>query len=166
MTPITLRTPSGFLMTSMPSTSAVLDVALGAAHVALRREARVDAAKEDRPVAHLARGEAHLELVAEPDARDVALLDVGADPEIVGVDQRHDRRAGGYHLAGANGAHVDDAVQGRMNLRIGEADVGLRGLRGGGGALLLRAHQRAPLHRHLLGLPARELERGALRVRL
>src|SRR5450432_4469009 len=105
-------------------------------------------------------------MVAEFDAADVALLDVGANPEIVGVDQREDRRARGDDLARAHGAHIDDAGEWRMDLGVAEPDVRLGGLRGGGGALLLRAYQCAPLHGDLFLLTARELERGALRVRL
>ena len=72
-----------------------LDVALGAADVALRREAGVDAAIEHGALALVARRQADRQRVAEPDAIDVGLLDVGAHPQVVGVDQRHDRLARG-----------------------------------------------------------------------
>src|SRR5436190_1785575 len=68
-----------------------LDVAFGAADVALGRKARVDAAVEDGRLARVAGREADGHLVAETDAIDVSLLDVGADPEVVGIDQRDDR---------------------------------------------------------------------------
>src|SRR5262249_34263361 len=64
------------------------DVAFRAAHGALRRVVRVDAAEEGFAVAHPARRRAHLHLVPDADLLDVRLLDVGADPEVVGVDQR------------------------------------------------------------------------------
>src|SRR5262245_4675003 len=57
-----------------------LDVALRAAHVALRRIARVDAAVEHRSVARLARRKPDLENVARPDLVDVALFEIRADP--------------------------------------------------------------------------------------
>src|SRR5215471_10000922 len=97
-----------------------LDVALRAAHVALRRVVRVDAAKEDLAVAHAARRRAHLHLVADADLLDVRLLDVGADPEVVGVDQRDDRGAGIHDLARECGAHVDDAVDRCSDLGVAE----------------------------------------------
>ena len=55
--------------------------------------AGVDAAIEHRALALDAGRQADRELVAEADAIDVGLFDVGADPEIVGIDQRDDRLA-------------------------------------------------------------------------
>src|SRR5215813_1764412 len=59
-----------------------LDVALGAAHVALRRVGGVRAAEEDGAGALGAGGQPHAQRVADLDAVDVALLDVGAHPEV------------------------------------------------------------------------------------
>ena len=70
-------------------------------------------------------GQAHRQLVAEADAVDVGLLDVGAHPEIVRVDQRHDRLARAHDLAGPRGAHVHDAVDRGVDLRVAEPHVGL-----------------------------------------
>ena len=55
--------------------------------------AGVDAAVEHRALALVARRQPHGQRVADAHAIDVGLLDVGADPQIVGVDQRHDRLA-------------------------------------------------------------------------
>src|SRR6478735_4944485 len=62
-----------------------LDVALGPADVALCSEGRIDAAVEDRAVMLGPRRQAYFEPVADADAIDIALLDVGADPEVVRV---------------------------------------------------------------------------------
>src|SRR5215831_6772631 len=62
-----------------------LDVALRAAHVALRRVIGVYAAEEHLAVAHAARWRADLDLVSDLDLLDVRFLHVGADPEVVGV---------------------------------------------------------------------------------
>src|SRR5580704_9346415 len=57
-----------------------LDVALGAAHVALRGKARVDAAIEDRPWPLDARGQSDRQGIADAHAVDVGFLDVGSNP--------------------------------------------------------------------------------------
>ena len=106
-----------------------LDVALGAADVALRRERGVDAAVEHRALALGAGRQADRQRVADAHAVDVGLLDVGADPEVVGVDERDDRLAGVDDLADARRADVDDAVDRRVDLGVGEPHVGLGALR-------------------------------------
>ena len=60
------------------------------------------------------------------DAVDVGLLDVGAHPEVVGVDQRERRGCPGVHvLAARTRAHVHEAVDRRVDLGIGQAHVRL-----------------------------------------
>src|SRR5439155_3225328 len=139
-----------------------LDVALGPAHVALRRERGVGAAVEHRPLALGARGKAHGDLVADAHAIDVALLDVGANPQIVRVDQRHDRLTRHHHFPDARRADVDDARHRRVNLRVAQPDVGFGPLRGGRRLhVLARLHLAAP-QLHLLGVRSRERDGGAL----
>src|SRR5579864_7631557 len=108
------------------------DVALGPADIPLRRKARVGAAVEHRAIQFRARGQADRQVVTELDLVDVALLDVHPHPEIVGIDDRHDGLARGDDLALTGRTDVDDAVDGRVNLRVGEADVGFLLLRRGG----------------------------------
>src|SRR5256885_1868469 len=67
-----------------------LDIALGPAHVALRGIGGVHAPEEDRSLAFHARRKADAHAVAQADPVDVGLLDVGADPKIVRIDQGHD----------------------------------------------------------------------------
>ena len=83
--------------------------------------AGVDAAVEDGALALGAGRQPHRQRVADAHAIDVALLDVGADPQIVGVDQRDDRLARVDDLADARGAHVDDAVDRRVDLGVARA---------------------------------------------
>ena len=59
----------------------------------------VGAAIEDGALALVAGRQPHGQRVAEPNAIDVGFLDVGADPQIVGIDQRHQRLAGIDDLA-------------------------------------------------------------------
>src|SRR5262245_29914669 len=87
------------------------DVPLGATHVALSREARIDPPEEHRSGSLLARRQAYGEPIAQADPVDVGLLDVGPDPEIVRVDQGHDRLARVHELARTSGPHIDDAGQ-------------------------------------------------------
>src|SRR5579872_7033397 len=107
-----------------------LDVALGPAHVALRREPGVDAAIEHRPFAFHAGRQTDGELLAVRDPIDVGLLDVFPHPEIVRIDQRDDRLSWIHDLARAHGPDVHEAVDGRMELGVPQADVGLGLLRG------------------------------------
>src|SRR3954471_10532815 len=74
------------------------DVALHVADVALRREAGVGRAVEHGARALVARRQADRERVADPHAVDVGLLHVDADPQLVLVDQRHDRLARAHVL--------------------------------------------------------------------
>ncbi len=60
-----------------------LDVPLGPAHVPLRRVIGIDPAIKDRPLPLRARWQPHRQLVAQPDAVDVSLLNVRPHPEIV-----------------------------------------------------------------------------------
>ena len=76
-----------------------LDVALGPADVALRGEAGVGAAVEDRALALGAGRQTDGQLVADADAIDVGLLDIDAHPEVVRIDQRDDRLPGRDDLA-------------------------------------------------------------------
>src|SRR6185312_5481684 len=85
-----------------------LDVSLRAAHVALRRERRVDSAKKHGAAARGAGRQPNREGIADLDAVDIALFHVRADPEIVGIDERHDRLAWSYDLARAGRSDVDD----------------------------------------------------------
>src|SRR6185295_18304407 len=129
-----------------------LDVAFRPADVALSGKAGVDAAIEDHPVALLAGREAHGQMIADGDAVDVALLDVGAHPQIVGVEQRDDRLARVHDLSNPRGADVDDAVDRRVELGIGEADVGARLLCLGRRLLMLVGLQLTAADRDLLGV--------------
>ena len=81
--------------------------------------AGVDAAVEHDAVELGARRQPDVHAIAEAHAIDVGLLDVGAHPEVVGVDQRDDRLPGVDDLAVARGAHVDDAVDRRGDLGVG-----------------------------------------------
>src|SRR4029079_833861 len=107
-----------------------LDVALHAAHVALRGKSGVHAAVEHGAVELGAGGQANRHVVAKLDAVDVRLLGVHAHPQVVLVDERDDRLAGRHDLALARGADVDDAVLRRADVRVAQADVGLLPLRG------------------------------------
>src|ERR1700730_8188591 len=78
-----------------------LDVALGPAHVALRGKSGVDTTIEDRPGPLGAGRQPHRQRRADAHALDVGLLDVRPDPQIVGVDQRHDRLPRAHDLTGA-----------------------------------------------------------------
>ena len=96
-----------------------LDVAFGPADVALRRKDGVDAAIEHGALALVARRQPHRHLIADPHAVDVGLFDVGADPQIVGIDQRDDGCPGVDHFARTRGADIDDAVDRGVDLGIG-----------------------------------------------
>src|SRR5579863_4538162 len=129
-----------------------LDVALGAAYVALRRIVGIGAAIEDRPGTLHAGGETHAHLVAQPYAVDVSLLHVGAHPEVVGVDERNDRLRGIHHFPLQGGAYVHDAVDGRMDFGVAQLDLGLGFLCADGCKLVkVRFHGRSP-RRNLLGV--------------
>src|SRR5262249_9720515 len=143
-----------------------LDVAFGPAHVALRGEARVGAAIEDGALAFLARGQTHHEFVADADAVDVGLLDIGAYPEVVRVDQRYQRLSGVDDFAEPHRADIDDAVDRRVDFGVGQAHVRLGLLRLRGGALVLVADQGAALHGDLFGVGAGQRDRRALRFDL
>src|SRR5207249_4766571 len=103
-----------------------LDVALGAADVALRGKPRIDAEIEDRAFALDARRQPYRQLPADRYAVDVRFLDVGADPEVIGVDQGHHRLSGVDDFARAHRTDVDDAVNRRVDFGVAQADVGLR----------------------------------------
>src|SRR4029077_7079815 len=71
-----------------------LDIALLAADVALRRERRIGASIEHGALALDARGQPYRQLVADPDAVDIALFHVDPHPQVVRVDHGHDRLTG------------------------------------------------------------------------
>ena len=112
------------------------DVAFGAADVALGGEVGIDGAVENFAGEFFAGGEADGEGVADVDAVDVGFFDIGADPEVVGVEDGDDGLAGVDDFAFARGADVDDAVGGGEDLGVGEEDLGLVFLGGGGGGLV------------------------------
>jgi hypothetical protein len=105
-------------------------------------------------------------VVAEAHAIDVGLLDVDAHPEVVGVDDGDERLAAVHRFAGSRRADVDDAVDGRVDLGVGEPHVGLRSLRGGRLLHVLGRLQLAGLHHDLLRVGLRQGERGLLRLDL
>src|SRR5436309_945251 len=85
-----------------------LDVALRAADVALSGEGCVGTAIEDGARQLGPRRQAHGELVTETHAVDIALLDVRAHPQVVGVDERHDGLSGVDDLAQSHRTDIDD----------------------------------------------------------
>ena len=113
------------------------DVTLGAADVALRREAGVGAAIEDGALPLLAGGQPHGQRVADAHAVDVGLLDVGAHPVVVGIDRASPSAGPALTTSPSRAARTSTMPSMRReDLRVGEADVGLGALRADGGALL------------------------------
>src|ERR1035437_410356 len=137
------------------------DVALGAADVALRSEPRVHAAIEHRAPLQIAGGKANGQGVAELDSFDVALFDVRAHPQVIGIDERDDRLPRADDFARARGGHIDDPCDRRANLGVREAHIRFRGLRARRGLAALRSEHPAPANRNLLGRGLRERERRA-----
>src|ERR1700687_2248984 len=93
-----------------------LDVALGAADVALGREIIFDALEKDGAVENVSRGKLDFQVLVERHKIDVAFFHVGLHPEMVHVENRHDRLARLQNFSLAGGADGDHAVQRRVNL--------------------------------------------------
>src|SRR6478672_9009874 len=66
---------------------------------------RVDATVEHDAVELSARCEANRQMVADLHAIDVRLLEIRANPQIIGIDQRDDRLSGIHDFAFARRAH-------------------------------------------------------------
>ncbi len=80
--------------------------------------------------------------------------------------KRHDGLPGVDDFARTRRAHIDDAVDRRLDFGVREPDVGLGLLRGGGGLrVLIRLHLTAA-HGDLLAVGLRECDLRALRLRL
>src|SRR5205814_5922402 len=101
--------------------------------------------------------------VADADAIDVGFLDVGAHPQVVRVDQRHDGLAGYHDLADARGTHVDDTVDRRAQLGVAKAHAGFRVHRGRRDLLLLIGLELVAANRDLIRVRSGELDGRALR---
>jgi hypothetical protein len=104
--------------------------------------------------------------VADANALDVAFFDIGAHPQVVGIDEREKRLARRHHFALAHRTHVHDSLGGRMDFAVREADDRFVGLRGGRGARLLHSGELAPFDRHLVGGGAGQRQRRSLGLEL
>ena len=104
-----------------------LDVALGPADVALRRKIVFDAFEDDRTFDDVSGRKPDLQMLVELNRIDVAFLHVGLHPEMVDIENRHDRLARLQDFSLAGRAHGDDAVERRVNLHVSEVHIG-RGL--------------------------------------
>ena len=71
----------------------------------------------------LPEGNLNLDPLIEADAVDVSFLDIRLHPEMVHVENRHDRLAHLKHFALPRGANGDDAVQRRENFCVPEMHV-------------------------------------------
>ena len=87
------------------------NVALGAAHIALRGIAGIDAAEKDRAIPRRAAGEFHGEVVADVNAIDIGFLHIGPHPQIILIDEGDDRlrRVDDFSLQCR--AHIDHAIE-------------------------------------------------------
>src|SRR5262252_3506010 len=81
------------------------NIALSAADVALSGESRVYPSVKYCSGEGCSRRQADLKLVTEADAVDVGFLDVGPDPEVVGINQGDNGLPGVHHLSLERGAH-------------------------------------------------------------
>src|SRR5262249_24410339 len=79
----------------------------------------------------------HFQLIAQPDAIDVCLFDIGSYPQVIRIDQSKDRLTRIDHFSLARRAHVDNPFNRAADFRIGKPDVGALSLRGGGLTLTL-----------------------------
>ena len=62
--------------------------------------------------------------LAEAHLADVGFVDVGAQPDVIEVGERHHRRAGQHDFAEFGLPHQDDAVERRGERRVAEHDLG------------------------------------------
>ena len=141
-----------------------LDIALRAAHVALRREIVFHAFEKHFAFENVSRRQLHAHRLPELDRIDVALLHVGAHPKMVHIHQHHDGRALRDHFSLLGDAHGDDSVDRRVNFRVAKLRRHLRF----GGARLLQLRDRgrnvALADVHLLAVRLRDIQRGGFRL--
>src|SRR6185436_20028968 len=93
-------------------------VALGPADVALCCESGVGSPVEGDAFADLTRGKSNLELVTDTNPVDVSLFDIGANPEVIRIDQRHDGLSKIHDLTHARSTDVHKPGNRSADLRI------------------------------------------------
>src|SRR5262245_20741864 len=86
------------------------DVTLGAAHVSLRRESAVYRSIKDGSLDERAGGQFDWQSISKAHTVDVGFFDIDLDPQIVAIDERHDRLADRHDLALTRGADVHHSI--------------------------------------------------------
>src|SRR6202167_757822 len=103
------------------------DIALRAAHVALRGEVVLHTLEKHRPFEHVPGRQFDAQFLAELDRVDIRFFHVGVNPQVVHIHDHHDGRSLRYNFSLSGHTHRDDPVNRRVNLCITELRRHLRG---------------------------------------